>query len=85
LLGDEPYVVFDANVTVLRIQKVSTMVAAPHTALGWQVPDIGRAIAALREKQVAFERYAALEQDAGSVWTTPGAPKWRGSRIQPGM
>jgi uncharacterized glyoxalase superfamily protein PhnB len=76
LLADEPFaVVFDANGTVLRIQKVSQMVAAPHTALGWQVPDIARAIGALREKQVAFERYPSLEQDAAGAWTTPGGTK----------
>jgi catechol 2,3-dioxygenase-like lactoylglutathione lyase family enzyme len=53
LIAEEPWAaVFGAQGTVLRVQKVQQMVAAPHTVLGWQVPDIGRAIAALREQQV---------------------------------
>jgi uncharacterized glyoxalase superfamily protein PhnB len=76
LLADEPYaLVFDVNGTVLRVQKVQQLAPAQYTALGWQVPDIAGAIAALRAKQVAFERYPHFEQDAAGVWTAPSGAK----------
>ena|SRR5260370_12619689 len=76
LVADEEWaVVFDANGTMLRIQKVREMTAAPYTALGWQVPDIRRAVSSLREKKVPFERYPFLEQDEAGIWTAPGGAK----------
>jgi catechol 2,3-dioxygenase-like lactoylglutathione lyase family enzyme len=64
--------VFDAHGTTLRVQIVGEIQRAPHTALGWEVPDIGRAVALLRERGVVFEHYPALNQDAAGVWTSPG-------------
>jgi hypothetical protein len=64
--------VFDANGTVLRIQKVKEPVVVPYTALGWKVPDIRAAVRGLRAKGVAFERYDFLEQDEDGIWTAGG-------------
>jgi catechol 2,3-dioxygenase-like lactoylglutathione lyase family enzyme len=76
LVADEEWaVVFDANGTMLRIQKVREMTPAPYTALGWEVPDIDRAVSTLREKKVSFERYTFLQQDEAGVWAAPGGAK----------
>jgi catechol 2,3-dioxygenase-like lactoylglutathione lyase family enzyme len=58
LVADEEHaLVFDANGTMLRVQKVQDHVPAQHTALGWRVQDIDRAVSTLRAKQVELERY----------------------------
>ncbi len=75
LIADEEFaVVFDANGTMLRIQKAESVEPAPYTALGWEVSDIDSAISALRKKKVSFERYGFLGQD-GDVWTAPGGTR----------
>lgn len=73
LIADEPFaLVFDAAGTQLRIQKVQQVAAAPYTALGWQVPDMAAAVAALTERGVSFEQFPGMPQDASGVMTFPG-------------
>lgn len=74
LLGDEPFaLVFDANGTSLRVQKVRDVTLAPYTALGWEVRDIRGAIRRLVEKGVSFvrfgESFAGFKQDEFGIWT----------------
>jgi catechol 2,3-dioxygenase-like lactoylglutathione lyase family enzyme len=70
-VADEEFaLVFDADGTMLRIQKVRELKPLPHTALGWKVSDIRTTIAALRERGVSFERYAFLQQDSAGIWAT---------------
>ncbi len=72
LVEDSPFaLVFDANGTMLRIQKMPTHTAAAHTALGWRVKDIAAMVAGLTARGVRFERYEQLPQDAHGIWTTP--------------
>ena len=72
LLADEPFaLVFDANGVMLRVQKVAAVAPAPHTVLGWNVPDVRAAVAALAAKGVAFERFDGMSQDAHGIWTSP--------------
>jgi catechol 2,3-dioxygenase-like lactoylglutathione lyase family enzyme len=68
--------VFDANRTMLRVQKVERLSPARHTILGWEVDDIDATIKRMTERGVRFERYDGLPQDALGVWTTPD-----GSRV----
>jgi len=78
LVADEAYaLVFDANGTMLRVQKVREMAPAPYTALGWQVPNIREAIRALIEKGVTFERFGleAFPQDDLGIWTADDGTK----------
>jgi catechol 2,3-dioxygenase-like lactoylglutathione lyase family enzyme len=76
LLGETPFaLVFHANGTDLRVQKVSTVVPAPYTAAGWAVPDIAATVAALHQTGVAFQRYDGLDQDAQGIWTAPGGAR----------
>lgn len=75
-VSDEPHaLVFDANGTMLRIQKVQALDVAPYTRLGWRVPDIARAMAELASRGVTFTRYEFLPQDEHGVWTTPDGAK----------
>lgn len=62
---------FDANGTMLRIQKVHELTPAKHTALGWRVTDIRAQIRALTSKGIRFERYAGLAQDEMGIWKSP--------------
>jgi len=77
LVEDSPFaLVFDANGTMLRVQKVEGLSAARHTVLGWEVDDIVATIKQLAKKGVRFERYDALAQDKLGTWTSPN-----GSRV----
>lgn len=72
LLEDSPFaLVFDANGTMLRIQKVQELTPAKHTSLGWKVNDIRARMQALMGKGVRFERYERLQQDEAGIWKSP--------------
>jgi catechol 2,3-dioxygenase-like lactoylglutathione lyase family enzyme len=76
LVADEPFaLVFDANGTMLRLQKVEQTVALPYTSLGWQVDDIAETARGLAAKGVSFVRFEGLEQDELGVWTSPGGAR----------
>jgi catechol 2,3-dioxygenase-like lactoylglutathione lyase family enzyme len=45
------------------------------TILGWQVPDIAKAVSELNQKGVHFESYGLPTQDALGIWTAPGGVK----------
>ena len=75
-VSDSPFALeFEANGTMLRIQKVQDLSPAMHTVLGWDVVDIQAAIAALVKKGVVFERYGFFPQDELGVWTAPSGAK----------
>jgi catechol 2,3-dioxygenase-like lactoylglutathione lyase family enzyme len=75
-VSDSPFAMeFDANGTMLRIQKVQELLPAKHTVLGWQVADIQAEIVALVRSGVVFERYDFLSQDDHGVWTAPSGAK----------
>jgi catechol 2,3-dioxygenase-like lactoylglutathione lyase family enzyme len=63
--------VFDANGTMLRVQKVQELSPAGFTVLGWEVADIRRTVSKLAKKGVRCERYEGMSQDALGIWTTP--------------
>src|SRR2546421_12802768 len=76
LITDDPFaLVFDANGTMLRVQKVEQLQPAQHTVLGWDVSDIAAAIKALSKKGVRFEHFAGLPQDDLGIWTAPSGGK----------
>ncbi len=70
---DEFAVVFDMNGTMLRISSVPGHVPAPHTVLGWEVPDIAGAVKLLAAKGVKFTVYDGFDQDELGIWTAPGS------------
>lgn len=63
--------VFEARGTMLRVQKTQGHTPAPHTALGFAVPDIAADVRALGARGVTFERFAGMDQDALGIWTPP--------------
>lgn len=72
LVEDSPFaLVFDANGTGLRLQKVPALVPAAYTTLGWDVEDIRATVRQLTALGVSFERYAGLDQDDLGIWTGP--------------
>jgi len=72
--ADEEYaLVFDANGTMLRVQKVRSVPPAQYTILGWRVDDIRATVSGLVGKGVAFERLGipGFAQDDLGIWTAP--------------
>lgn len=69
-VSDEFYaLVFDANGTMLRVQKVQEFEPHQFTALGWHVADIRAAIEELSAKGVVFEKFPGLPQDELGIAT----------------
>jgi catechol 2,3-dioxygenase-like lactoylglutathione lyase family enzyme len=64
--------VFSVSGATLRVSTVADFTPHEHTILGFQVPDVGATVRALREKGVAFEIYPHFRQDELGIWTAPG-------------
>ncbi len=76
LVEDTPYaLVYDANGTMLRIQKVQALTPAGYTVLGWHVDDIHETVEILLKQGVIFNSYPGLPQDEQGIWTTPDGNK----------
>jgi predicted enzyme related to lactoylglutathione lyase len=76
LVSDDSFaLVFDANGTMLRVQKVKELNPAPYTALGWDVTDIDAEVEELVKRGVVFNRYEWLPQDDRGIWTAPGGAR----------
>ena len=72
-VSEDPYaIVFDANGTTLRVQKVEKVEPRPGTVLGWHVPDIQAAVKQLGNAGISFERYEGFGQDDLGIVTFPG-------------
>lgn len=72
LVAEDPYaLVFDSNAVQLRVQIVEKLAPQSFTVLGWNVPDVRKAVAELSRRGVAFERYSSMEQDDLGVWEAP--------------
>ena len=76
IISDDEYaLVFDANGTSLRIQKVAEVEPKQYTSLGWHVDDISAAVTALVAKGVRFERYEFMQPDELGIVTFPGGAR----------
>ena len=73
--GDQFALVFDVSGTMLRIQKVDKVDPHGYTALGWEVPDINRAVSELRKRGVQFARYEGMNQDEQGIWNAPSGAR----------
>jgi catechol 2,3-dioxygenase-like lactoylglutathione lyase family enzyme len=62
--------VLDANGIMLRVVKSPDFKPLPWTILGWEVAEIEKAVDALTERGVRFERFFP-QQDARGIWTAP--------------
>ena len=75
-VSDDPFaIVFDADGTMLRVQKVQELNPAKHTVAGWAVADIGARMKELIAKGVRFERFPGLPQDELGAWASPAGAK----------
>ncbi|MEO8041431.1 MAG: VOC family protein [Acidobacteriota bacterium] len=75
-VSEEPYaLVFNSNGTTLRIQKVSQVVVAPYTAIGWHVTNISTVVSGLKERGVDFVLIEGFGQDDLGIVTFPGGAK----------
>jgi catechol 2,3-dioxygenase-like lactoylglutathione lyase family enzyme len=72
---DEFALAFDANGTMLRVQKVPAVFPAAYTILGWQVANIEETVNALNVLGVSFERFSFMQQDALGIWVAPGGAR----------
>lgn len=66
--GDEFRLTDSAN---LRLTAIPGYEPSPHPCVAWQVPDLTSAAAALRAKDIRFEVYEGMGQDADGIWTAP--------------
>jgi catechol 2,3-dioxygenase-like lactoylglutathione lyase family enzyme len=72
-VSQDPFaLVLNGNGTMLRVAKVGEFQAAEFTILGFDVPDVRQAVAALRAKGLTFEHYSGMEQDELGIWISPG-------------
>ena len=72
LTQDSPFSLeFDADGTMLRVQKVPDFTPLPFTLLGWRVDDIAARIDELAARGAVFERFEFMEQDERGIWTAP--------------
>ena len=77
LVEDSGYaLVFDANGTQLRVQRVQDVSPHAYTALGWEVDDVAVTVRALAANGVSMARVPGLPLDADGIWDTPD-----GSRV----
>lgn len=76
LVSDDRFaLVYDAQSTELRIQKVERLMPHPHTALGWSVDSIAAAVGEIAARGGRFERFPALAQDEAGIWTSPSGAR----------
>jgi catechol 2,3-dioxygenase-like lactoylglutathione lyase family enzyme len=72
LIEDTPFaLVFSANGTTLRVQKVEQVLRQAYTSLGWNVANLSATLEHLIENGVSVERYEGLNQDQLGVWKAP--------------
>lgn len=73
---DEYAVVFNANGTILRLQKAKAHTPAMYTVLGWKTSDIRATVAKLGSAGVKVERFEWMSiQDASGVATFANGDK----------
>jgi catechol 2,3-dioxygenase-like lactoylglutathione lyase family enzyme len=76
LVSDDPFaLVYDAQGTELRIQKVERFAPQPHTALGWEVGSIDVVVREIVARGGRFERYPSLVQDEAGIWKAPSGAR----------
>lgn len=67
--------VFDVGGSDLRVSPVPATQPSQHTVMGFAVPDVDGAVAALGKRGVVFERFAGMEHDLNGVVVTPGGAR----------
>lgn len=61
-----------AGGAAVRLTDLPGHQAGAHTVLGWNVPDIRAAVAALRDRGITFKVYEGFGEDDDGIWEAPG-------------
>ncbi len=70
--GDDGFAaLFDLAGVTLRLTEVPGYAAPLTPVLGWEVPDMEAAVAALTANGVTMNVYEGLGQDERGIWTAP--------------
>lgn len=70
--GDDGFAaLFDLDGVTLRLTEVPGYAPPPTPVLGWEVPDMEAAVAALAANGVKMNVYEGLDQDENGIWTAP--------------
>jgi catechol 2,3-dioxygenase-like lactoylglutathione lyase family enzyme len=70
--GDDGFAaLFDLAGVTLRLTEVPGYTAPLAPVLGWEVPDMEAAVAALVARGVTMNVYEGLGQDEKGIWTAP--------------
>jgi catechol 2,3-dioxygenase-like lactoylglutathione lyase family enzyme len=72
--GDDGFaLVFDSAGIMLRVTPVKEFTPHPFSVLGWEVPEIDKAVFELSGRGVVFEKYDFpwMKQDKLGIWTAP--------------
>jgi catechol 2,3-dioxygenase-like lactoylglutathione lyase family enzyme len=76
LVDDSPFaLVFDANGTMLRVQRVEQVTPPQYTVAGWHVKDIDATVRALKKKRVRCQIYSGMGQDELGIWASPSGAR----------
>lgn len=76
LVDENPFSLeFDAEGTMLRVQKTQEFTPLPFTLLGWRVDDIAAKVDELVARGAVFEKFDFMEQDERGIWTAPDGAK----------
>jgi catechol 2,3-dioxygenase-like lactoylglutathione lyase family enzyme len=74
LVSEDQYaLVFDANGTMLRVTQVPELKPHSFAVLGWQIPDIEKAVTEMSAKGIHFEHFKLPGQDERGIWSVHGA------------
>jgi catechol 2,3-dioxygenase-like lactoylglutathione lyase family enzyme len=75
---ENPYVsVFRSGDTTIIAQRMKEVAPIASTVLGWEVKDIEKVVAFLRDRGVVFEKYPYMDQDTLGIWKSPaGKVAW---------
>jgi catechol 2,3-dioxygenase-like lactoylglutathione lyase family enzyme len=59
----------------IRLTRIDNHKPVQFTILGWETPDIEKAVSDLESRGVVFGQFGLPDQDARGVWTAPGGAK----------
>jgi catechol 2,3-dioxygenase-like lactoylglutathione lyase family enzyme len=65
----------ETNGIRVRLTKIENHKPLPFTILGWEIPDVEKAVSDLESRGVAFEKYGMPNQDARGIWSSPSGAK----------
>lgn len=60
---------FELSGGLLRMTRLPDFKPSAHSVFGWNVDDIGAAVAALKARGIALNIYDGMGQDANGIWT----------------